>query len=534
MTRSAWCLLILAIFCSTPPAARAQESRCEVRYLSADHVYLDAGSAAGLAAGQRVRVVRGGADVAELEVVFAADHSATCRVVTSTAELRPGDAVIFQPDPALQVPAAGTSQPDTMRQREPSRQRNEVVADDGPRVDGAVGMVWDHAGDSSRRGLESDLVTVPFRAVVSELGGGLEMRARGSLRHTSRSGYSLAPDAEWRNRILEVALVQDDPHRDWNFAVGRLGSRVAMAAGPFDGLRFDRRVATGLRLGAFAGFAPPWQDLGFGTDDQLAGLTAWYNGPFGDRGALDMVLAAAGRYHQGEVSREVIALTTTLRTGDFNLVQSAELDVNRGWRRDAAGNSAGLSSLALTGRWQASHRVALNLGYDDRDPVRTWESRNLPDSLFTDAGRRGLSAGASLRGGRGRSCDVRGSVRRDERTGDDVVSGSGRVFLPAVPAAGFDLDVALRAFDGPQLSGWSPALGLACRARRGLGLRVETGHQAYTSAPVYGNEDRASGWVRLSGQQDLAVGWSVGAEYRRDWGDDIEGDRWLLEWRRRF
>ncbi len=534
MTRTAGFLLAFAVLCAAWSPASAQETRCEVRYLSADHVYLDAGSAAGLAAGQRVRVVRDGADLAELEVVFAAEHSASCRVVASTGEIRPGDAVVFQPDPALLVPAAAASLPDSMRQREEPRQRAEIMASGGPRFDGSVGMVWDHAGDGSGRGLESDLVTLPFRALVSDLGGGLQLRARGSLRHISRDGYGLAPGAEWRQRVLEVALIQDDPQRAWNFAVGRVGSRVAAAAGPFDGVRFDYRVAAGLRLGAFAGFAPQWQDLGFGTDDQLAGLTAWYNRPLGGRGALDVVLAAAGRYHQGEVSREVLAVTTTLRAGDVNVVQAAEVDVNRGWRQAAAGGSLSLSSLALTGRWQASRRVALSLGYDDRDPVRTWESRNLPDSLFTDAGRRGLSAGANLRGGGGRSLDLRGSVRRDERTGDDVVSGNGRVVLPAVPAEGFDLDVALRAFDGPQLSGWSPALGLACRARRGLDVRVETGHQAYTSAPAYGGEDRASGWVRLSGQQLLAAGWSVGAEYRRDWGDDIAGDRWLLEWRRRF
>jgi hypothetical protein len=526
-------LLILWFLCAAPAMAGAQEGRCAVRYLSADHVYLDAGTAAGLATGQRVRVVRGGADVAELEVVFAAEHSASCRVVSSTGEIRPDDVVVFQPDPTLVAPAVVASPPDTLRQRAFSRPR-EVAAAHGTRVDGAVGMVWDHAGDGSGRRLATDLVTLPFRVDARDLGGGLALHARGSLRRITRDGYGHAPASEWRNRILEVALVQDDPRRDWNFAVGRIGSRVAAAAGPFDGFRFDRRVGDGLRLGAFAGLAPEWQDLGFGTDDQLAGLTAHLNRPVGDRGALDLVLAAVGRYHGGEISREVVAMTTTLRAGDVNVVQSAELDVNRGWRREAAGHGMGLSSLALTGRWQASGRVALNLGYDDREPVRTWETRDLPDSLFTDAGRRGLSAGANLRGGGGRSCDLRGSVRRDDRTGDDVVSGSARVVLPALPAVGFDLDVALRAFDGPQLAGWSPTLGLTCRARRGLDVRAETGHQSYTSAPAYGSEDRSNGWVRLSGQQNLASGWSLGAEYRRDWGDDIKGDRWLLEWRRRF
>ena len=69
----------------------------------------------------------------------------------------------------------------------------------------------------------------------------MEFRARGSVRRIERSGYySSTPASEWRNRIQEVALVRDGRDLNWHFAVGRVGGRYTAAAGPFDGLEFQR------------------------------------------------------------------------------------------------------------------------------------------------------------------------------------------------------------------------------------------------------------------------------------------------------
>src|SRR4249919_1083997 len=68
-----------------------------VRYRSASNVYLDAGRAQGLVVGDRLRVVSGEATVAELEVLFAAEQSASCRVVSETRAVRAGDSVVLVP-----------------------------------------------------------------------------------------------------------------------------------------------------------------------------------------------------------------------------------------------------------------------------------------------------------------------------------------------------------------------------------------------------------------------------------------------------
>ncbi|HEY6555245.1 MAG TPA: hypothetical protein VI669_17945, partial [Vicinamibacteria bacterium] len=77
-----------------------------VKYRSAANVYLDAGRAQGLIVGDRLRVVAGDATVAELEVLFAAEQSASCRVVSETRPVRAGDKAVLVPRKET-APAAG-------------------------------------------------------------------------------------------------------------------------------------------------------------------------------------------------------------------------------------------------------------------------------------------------------------------------------------------------------------------------------------------------------------------------------------------
>ena len=94
MSRGAALLVLLAVL-TAPFVVAGEETTCAVRYLSSDHVYLDAGSNAGLSVGMTVRVVRDGEAIAELEVVFTAGHSASCRIVSKVKDIVVGDTVVY-------------------------------------------------------------------------------------------------------------------------------------------------------------------------------------------------------------------------------------------------------------------------------------------------------------------------------------------------------------------------------------------------------------------------------------------------------
>ena len=536
MMRFAGFLLLMLVPLLAAGPAVALERSCEVKYLSADHVYLSAGMAEGLSAGATVKVVRDEMEVAVLEVLFTARHSASCRVVSSSGDILPGDTVVFEaPEEVAAEPAAPVADQATARRvrQFPARQ-SRPVARPGSRTSGTVALQWDHSDEDADRALSSDLLSVPFRLRVDALPGGAELRARGTFRHISRSGYSAStPTGEWRNRIRQVAVVRDDRRQAWHYAVGRITVRQAASTGPVDGASVDYPVREGLRLGAFGGFVPDWGTLDFSTDSKVAGAGLQYQRRRPDGRRLDVMLAGVGRYTAGEVSREYLALTTTWADGRrLSLLQAAEVDYNRDWRKQEGQSTLELTSLALTGRLVLNRRLNLDLGYDDRQPVRTWESRALPDSLFTDAGRTGWRGGLSWRDAAGRSLRLRASLREGTAGRGRTTGWQGGVYLPGLTGARLDLNLAFRGFDGPDLSGWSPTLKVRRRLAGGAVLAVEGGLQSYNDKGDLSGRD--SSWLGLSAEKDLGRKLSAWLELRRDWGEDMAGNRLFLELRRRL
>jgi len=513
-------------------AAQAAEVACAVKYLSAEHVYLDAGNSLGLTVGLTGRVVRDGEAIGEVEIVFVAERSASCTVTSKVQEIIAGDSVVFDVVDAPPIAAAPT--PTQRRQRSTAGMTAGTGTRAKPRLRGSIAMQWDHGEETDTRNLQTDMYRLPFRLQVRELWRGFNFLTRGSVRRIERKGFgSSTPTGEWRNRIQELALVRDQRDLDWHFAFGRIGGRVTNAAGPFDGLSVNRRVGTGTRVGLFGGFSPEWGDLGFGTDNHLLGANFHYNHLAATGRRLDLVLAGIGRYSSGEISREYVTMTTTWRgTRGLSLLQAAEVDFNRGWRKEAGARSVALSSVALTGRYQFNRQVTADLGYDNRDPVRTWETRSLPDSLFQNAGRTGWRAGLRLRPAGRLSVNLTGNLRNDNRTGANVTAWNARVNAPGMLAERVNLFAGLRGFDGPWLSGWAPSLGVSKSTRSGFRVRAEGGYYSYT-----GNIDdstRDNTWAMLGLSKDLTTRLSASAEYRQDWGDDIDGQRWFLELRHRF
>ena len=73
-------LVILGLVVLWSGVAQAAEVTCSVKYLSAEHVYLDAGSGLGLTVGLTGRVVRAGEAIGEVAIVFVAGNSSSCTV----------------------------------------------------------------------------------------------------------------------------------------------------------------------------------------------------------------------------------------------------------------------------------------------------------------------------------------------------------------------------------------------------------------------------------------------------------------------
>src|SRR5688572_24458731 len=75
-------------------AAAARTGPITVTYRSQTSVYVSAGRSAGLQVGDRLAVRSGEDKAAELEIVFLAENSSSCKVVSETRPVKPGDRLV--------------------------------------------------------------------------------------------------------------------------------------------------------------------------------------------------------------------------------------------------------------------------------------------------------------------------------------------------------------------------------------------------------------------------------------------------------
>src|SRR5688572_27763528 len=104
--------LIVAFLIAAAPLSAQTTRRTDqiaVSYRSATSVYVSGGRAAGLAVGDRLNVLSGREVVAELEVAFLAEHSASCRILKETGTVKTGDRVVRVGAPRAAAPAPSPS-----------------------------------------------------------------------------------------------------------------------------------------------------------------------------------------------------------------------------------------------------------------------------------------------------------------------------------------------------------------------------------------------------------------------------------------
>ena len=149
-----------------------------VRYRSADTIYLNSGRASGLEVGDRLEVVRGGEVVAEIEVLFTAEHTASCRVLNERKANQADDRVrrIGEAAPAPAPPAPSAPPP------RPEQPRQSVATGPRPtrtRVTGAVSLETEAFSDGteSRRDFNRTAARLNVR-VRDIVGTPLQLRLR--------------------------------------------------------------------------------------------------------------------------------------------------------------------------------------------------------------------------------------------------------------------------------------------------------------------------------------------------------------------
>jgi hypothetical protein len=528
-------LIIVGLLCLASFSLAAD--RFTVKYLSAENVYLDGGEADGLSVGARLVVIGTGGVKSELEVVFVAAHSASCKVVGAPGDIRIGDRVQLKSlpagDTAIIVDTAPAVTVDTAAA--PSTVVRPPTHIPAP-LTGSVSVNFYQWNDESASNLDFTQATARVSLKARRLWGKemtLAVRGRGRFDKRQRDYRSEVEREDWQNRLWEFSLSYEEPTAPINFWAGRILPRRAGGIGYLDGVLIEGVMSGRMRAGLFAGTYPNWlYDERSLSLMKGGGYVAYTTGDY--RGLfVEECIGAVGEYHGSEANREYLTVQGRLSRGNaWGVNHAAEIDVNRSWRKDRAGKTFEMSSLYVTGWVRPVQRLRLSLSYDNRTNYWTFVNRSTVDSLFDD----NLRQGARLQADLTLPSQVFASVSTGyrDRAGDPDPSWSYAAQLRKGDAfiKGLSLSAQYAAFDNSSNHGYNYSV----RAGKLIGgrhsLSAAYGSYAYRTDDMAKHRD--NDWVELSGQADVGRHYWLGLGFQTDSGDDIKGYRIRSELGYRF
>jgi hypothetical protein len=525
-----------------------------VKYRSASNVYLEGGSAQGLAPGDRLRATDGKAVTAELEVSYVAEHSASCKPVSETRPVREGDALVVQPrpqgakssspavSPKLASPvetSAPVAPPAPAATPSPSASPETPAKRPWARLRASASIGYYRAWDNTESNYDFDERTARLELGLYDLGGqplSFVLRGRSRQDVRARALSSRTPKDERQDRLYEVALRYEPPSDSVTIELGRVGVQRFVGVGYLDGGIFRVRVLGGLQLGAFAGRVADVEGLGFnGTGRKLGGFLR-----FGPRGryassGFESTLAFVREDAAGDVSRECFSLETRVGNGSrFSFFERAELDLNSGWRRELTGKSAQLTNVSLSGNLRLAATLSAFASYDGRRNYRYYRNRVVPEEVFDDLLHQGLRAGFNWYRPHGLGASVgfgtslkEKDPRHPELNLANAYSFNAGLRHDDVFSSGLSIGLDGSGFWNGYTDGGLASLRIGRRFGAGHSLDLSYGQSLYRVTQT--RENRKTQWLRLVGRASLGRRLYVLSDLEYDAGDDLEGPRALVE-----
>jgi hypothetical protein len=479
--------------------AFAETIRAKVVGLSQSAIYIDAGSASGLTKGNTGEVQRNGARIASIEVLFVSEKSASCKVMEKTSAPQEGDDAILEI-----VRSAGVLPKDSIRQL--STQKESSVAKPAPQKSALKMRVTGRIAFQTYYVDNQDASNLSFAQPSLLLSGRIENIAQSfySFSLFMRSSWTdhqrrlnESSGSEWLSRIYEASLSYRNPASDLQYSAGRIRSNRISGIGDFDGLMFDYKLNGHFSLGAFGGTQPDLRTSKIKTDMTKYGAYSSYESGEVSSLQFNSVLAVAGEYLKGNINREFVYEQINLSTRrQLSLYQSGELNINRGWRRDAAGKTLELSSMLVSVRYMPLTFLTTSFNYDNRTNYRTYETKTVPDTLFDNHLQQGVWAGAELRFLGNMNFDVNGGVRAKKKESIQSRTGSMGFSVSDLWKSRVNTSLRLNLFKNVYSNGYQPTVSLSRSILPALEGGVQIGQDHYHSQ--LGDLQTKNNWLKLN------------------------------------
>ncbi len=516
-----------------------------VRQVLAEEIFLDAGRLAGLAAGQRVKVVRPdaasgvAADIAELEIAFIASRSASCTIIETKAAIEVGDLVIPGPLPASAMAAAaedgaataaaggGTSAPGGQ-----GKGGKPPGWDPAEHTDysGSIALRYQGFRDGGPAGRDFNQESALINIYAGHLGGSkFDFRLRGTASREQIQLSSGGTESRDNDRLYEATLSYEPPEARFTYQVGRLISGPLVGFDYLDGGVGEFHATRRFSLGAFYGSRSNGDQIDFASPGRAyGGFVHWLDQTVGKPFYAEYLLEAIGDYLGGEANREYLSFYGRQGSGSrWSLYERAEFDLGHKWEDRPNANSSQLSNVLFSGSYSVSKAVRLGVSYDQSRQILTLDDRFTPEELFDNSLREGYRVTAYL----GSAKSLRGNFSAGQRwkqgSPDRSLTYNANVYHSNVFNWNMLIGADYSGFSGDTSEGFRAGLRIQKYFRSGHDLELTFGTSSTELLAT--REVRENRWLRLSGTLQLGRRFYLLGEFESATGDDLEGERLFLQ-----
>lgn len=414
-----------------------------IKGMSADSVYIDGGSNAGLQQGMTL-IVRdvtspsagtgSGQEngVAELRVLAVATTSAVAEVHDAKRPLHRGDTAVLTAADAerarnavttnelaeVRLPRGNAVLPQEGDRRLPAA----VETPNATRLRGRIGL--DYSGITSTGSTQgfSRQLGISVQSDMTHLFGthwNLEGYWRGRM--TQHWQFQEQTLDDTLNKTYTMQLYYDNPDSPWVAGFGRLYLPWAVSLDTIDGGYFGRKVGRGVTTGVFAGSTPDITSWDYRPDQQTTGSFVNYTGGSFDKFHVSSTAGLAWNMIDWNLDRPYLFFENEGSYKNFiSVFHSLIADDPQGISTNGIRPGAGLSRSYLTVHIQPNQRISFDVYHNFFRDVPTTPKQIIGTGLVDKLLFQGLSAGVHVQALR--HVTVYTTLGHSEKTGD--VEGS--------------------------------------------------------------------------------------------------------------
>ncbi len=470
-----------------------------IKYVARDAVYIDGGSAAGVAEGMKLEVHRknsAGADqlLGEIAVVSVAGVSAVCEIKASTAPFQAGDLALLtssdaQKSQILRTAGAGAhyAQTITFTEGDPIEEeaRDYIPKPPLPEVNRIRGRIgFEYTGIHDQSGASFSEFGLVVRADMTRIGGSYwNLSGYNHFMFTASGGTGQnATLNDLLNRTYHIALTYDNPQSNWTMGFGRFFLPWASSLSTIDGGYVARRVSKAVTAGMFAGTTPD--------------PTSWNYAP--NREETGAFVSVAGGTYEGlkymstsgigmsrlswRPEREFLFFENTVSWKRyFSIYQALEVDRYHATLERPTASGTAVARSFVTLRFEPERWISFDLNDNYFHDFPAFDPRLVGTGLLDKVLFQGLSGGARVNLYWGAQAYF--DVGRSKGTSDPKATWNylGGLSLKEIARTGIRADFHYTRFNGSYGQGNYRALTLDRNLSETLRLELQAGQQDFVS-----------------------------------------------------